>query len=170
MSDFNWVVFAPIAAVVIVIGTIICKVGIWAGNVNSDRSSFKEFMEEIRTNIKSIQEDIKKIFHLIPAVISSESPLKLTDLGRSISSDVNADKWAAEKAVGLVDKFLDKHPYEIQEFCFEFVEEESNYSPEMISKMKMSSYNHGIEMKHVKRALAVELRDVLLKKLNLDPP
>lgn len=75
------------AVVAIIAGTL--KVGAWKGKVDADRQSFKEFMDEIRA-------DIKKIFdRLPPATSTSASPLQLTDLGKDVSEFIEAKAWAS---------------------------------------------------------------------------
>ena len=55
------------------------KFGKWQEEVDTDRKAFKDFMKEIR-------QDIKKILERLPQrTIESTSPLRLTDLGKKIS-------------------------------------------------------------------------------------
>ncbi len=142
----------------------IWKLGQWKGGMDRFGSSLED-------TLKTIQSDIKKIFErLPPPVTSTQSPVKLTDFGRSISNDLDAGKWAEEKAAGLIDGVRNKQPYEIQEFCFKFANDEE-YDPTMVSKIQTSSaYNHGIDIDQIKRVLAIELRDVFLRVLDLEPP
>lgn len=48
-------------ATFVALGGILLTVGIWIGNVNSDRKSFKEFMKEVKTELKSLGESLKEI-------------------------------------------------------------------------------------------------------------
>ena len=71
-----WVVFLsllPVAA-----GAIFAF-GQWKGRVDSDRALFKGLMAEVRS-------DIKEILRRLPApTVDANSPLRLADLGKSIS-------------------------------------------------------------------------------------
>ena len=72
-----WVAFVsllPVAA-----GAIFAF-GQWKGKVDSDRALFKGLMAEVRN-------DIKEILRRLPSstVAAANSPLRLTDLGKSIS-------------------------------------------------------------------------------------
>ena len=71
-----WVVFLsllPVAA-----GAIFAF-GQWKGRVDSDRALLKGLMAEIRN-------DIKEILRRLPApTVDANSPLRLADLGKSIS-------------------------------------------------------------------------------------
>lgn len=130
-------------------------VGIWVGRVNSDRDAFKRFMEEVR-------EDIKKIFERLPAkTATDQSPLKLTSLGEEISGELAASDWAKETAPAIAFEVAGKHPYEVQEFCLEYVKG-NVLSENMQEKVKTSAFEHGLNKEQVLRVLAVELRDCLL--------
>ena len=67
-------------AIIAVIGgaTILFKFAMWMNKVNSDRDIFKDFMKEIREDIKKIHEKINRIDN---TTVSSGSPLHLTGLG-----------------------------------------------------------------------------------------
>ena len=54
--------------------------GQWKGRVDSDRESFKELMAEVRS-------DLKEILRRLPSrTLTDGSPLRLTDLDKSISA------------------------------------------------------------------------------------
>ena len=76
VNPLFWITFMsllPVAA-----GAIFAF-GQWKGKVDSDRASFKEFMEEVRS-------DLKEILRRLPSrTLTDGSPPLLTDLGRSIS-------------------------------------------------------------------------------------
>ena len=58
--------------------------GQWKGRVDSDRVSFKEFMTEVRN-------DIKEILRRLPSpTVDAHSPLRLADLGKPISERFTA--------------------------------------------------------------------------------
>ena len=58
--------------------------GRWKGRVDSDRASFKEFMTEVRN-------DIKEILRRLPSLtVDAHSPLRLADLGKPISERFTA--------------------------------------------------------------------------------
>ena len=106
--------------IVIITGTlavvgVIWRFGVWMGAVNEHMSQVVKFMEEIR-------DDIKQIFRKLPNTpVSSQSPLQLTELGKSISEKLRGKEWAKNTAPKLMDKIRGKPAYEIQEFCFSYV-------------------------------------------------
>ena len=133
-------------------GSALVTAGIWIGSVNSDRETFREFMAEIR-------EDIKKILsRLPPGPLGTESPLTLTDYGVAIAEAVGAHQWAKEHAQIVRDRVRGKAAYEIQEISFAYAREEYELSPSMLEAM----YEPGYSRRHVQAVLGVVLRDELL--------
>ena len=145
----------------------IWKLGNWMGSKD-------EFAKTIGQSIETIQSDIKKIFRILSEgqTIEASSPLRLTDLGKSISGFLGARDWAETTAKEVATKIpvSEKHPYGIQTYCFEFVKRESTLSEELNRKVQEAAYNNGLEIDKVRRVLAIELRDVLLKTYGLEPP
>ena len=130
--------------------------GTWKGKVDSDRASFKEFMKEVR-------DDIKEILGRLPSpTMTDGSPLQLTDCGRSISERLGAAGLAQELAPLLQAQVEGKVPYEIQEKCFDYVRHEYEPPEEVEARIKTCAYDHGIKRGQVLDVLAVELRDKLL--------
>ena len=155
MTDFQAtiIVLASIGA----IATLI-KIGEWKGKVDTDRDSFKNFMGEIRNKLD------KLIFHLIPdTVVSSASPTRLTELGKSVSNMINATNLAEQLAVELEKEVVGKSPYEIQEFCNDYMINKFEPSPDQIIKFGNCAYEKGIQVESVSRVISIELRDKLLE-------
>lgn len=151
--------------VIAVIGgaTILFKFAMWMQQVNSDRDVFKDFIKEIREEIKNIHSKIDKIIGRIDNVtISSGSPLHLTELGEKICNEIQARQWAETAAAEFVERVIEKQPYEIQEFCFSYVKEEYEPDPDLSSKIGMAAYENGIDKDGVLDVLAIELRDALI--------
>ena len=130
--------------------------GKWIGSVNTDRTSFKEFMEEIRADIKAI------FSRLPPTTVSRQSPLRLTDLGKAISEKLNAKNWARQAAPALVKDMKGKTAYEIQEHCFKYAENHKfEDSPDMARAILDCAFEHGLKDSQVRDVLGVELRDMV---------
>ena len=135
----------------------------WRGAVDADRSTFKRFMDEVR-------DDIKKILGRLPrAVTEGHSPLRLNDLGKAVSKEIDARAWA-DRIIPTVSKKLENHEaFEIQDFCFVYVTK-MDYSEEEERAIKKSAYENAISVDQVKRVLAIELRDKLLAIEGLEAP
>ena len=92
------------------------RLGRWMGEVNTDRTNFKEFMREIRDDIKDIRQEISRIFgRLPPSSVADGSPLRLTDLGESISASLEARDWAARTAPPLSPRSAAEAPAGLEE-------------------------------------------------------
>ena len=130
--------------------------GQWKGKVDSDRASFKGLMAEIRN-------DIKEILRRLPShTLAGGSPLRLTDLGKSISERLDAPTLAQDLVPLLQERIEGKTPYEIQEMCFDYIRHQYNPPDEVDTLIKTCAYDNGIDRGQVVDVLAVELRDKLL--------
>lgn len=149
------------ALIGIVIG--IFKVGAWKGAVDTDRKSFKAFMDEIR-------DKLDKIFSRLPPLpVTGSSPRRLTELGERISDCVNGKTLADRLAQELLEKVKDKSAYDTQEFCMEYMEDEFKPTSGQFTKFGDCAYENGVKLEQVKEVIAIELRDILLK-LKEAPP
>ena len=163
----NWINTPAIILVILAVGGLIFKSGQWIQRVNSDRKSFQAFMDEIRSDIKEIRDDIKRIFGRLPSTsITGSSPLKLTDIGEAISRKLDAKSWAKETAPELIPALRQKRPYEIQDACFKYVKETFAPDDEQLVELQACAYEKGIKLEAVLDVLAVELRDRLLALLH----
>ena len=181
ISDNLGTVAAVVAAVAVMVGSIF-GAGRWVerintkhttlqGNIDRNLQAFKDFAREIRDDVREVREDIKGILlHLKPDTVISGSPLRLTDLGQSISRKLGASAWATERAEQLIGRVSDAAAYDIQAFAFEYVEKERPPDDAMEATIKQCAYEHGLKHKQVLNVLAIELRDRLLRLRQLEPP
>ena len=148
-----WIAFLSLLSVA---AGAIFAFGQWKGKVDSDRASFKGFMTEVRN-------DIKEILGRLPShTLTGSSPLRLTDLGRTISERLDAPALAQDLAPFLQERIKGKTPYEIQEMCFDYIRHEYKPPDEVEALIKTCAYDNGIDRGQVVDVLAVELRDRLL--------
>lgn len=131
------------------------RYGKWQGEVNTDRTSLKDFMLEVRADIKKILE------RLPPPTTASSSPIRLTELGTQISEKLDAKSWAKIEAEKLAGKTEGADALGIQETAFSHAQ---NFDPpdELKGKMRDSAFERGVDLDGVRDVLGVELRDVLL--------
>ena len=117
--------------------------------------------------MKEIRDDIKQIFSRLPPVpVSNESPLQLTDLGKNISSTLKGRDWAKRTASELVKQIQDKKPFEIQEFCFDYVQKEFKPTSDQDERIRACAYENGLKREQVLEVLVIELRDAILVLVN----
>ncbi len=151
----TWMVIIGLA-----LAGLVIRLAVWYGAVNSDRKNFKEFMEEIREDIKAI------LSRLPPSPVASGSPLHLTEFGEKISKEIGAEHWPEDVAPSLLNKVGGKEPFEIDRFCVDYVE---RLGPEWNRKIAESSYEFGIKESGIKSVLHVVLRDEILKIVSQKP-
>jgi len=142
------------------IAGLVIRLAVWYGAVNADRKNFKEFMEEMRKDVKAI------LSRLPPSPVASDSPLRLTDFGEEISKSIGAQHWAEDIAPSLLNEVGGKEPFEIDRFCIDYVE---RLGPEWDRKIAESSYEFGIRESGIKSVLHVVLRDEILKVVSQKP-
>ena len=162
MSDWTStpvIVVAAIAAVTALLG-----IGRWIGKVGANQSSFKGFIEEIREDIREIKGDIKGILRELPSkVLTSGSPIRLTDFGKKIAEDIGAEEWAKSLAPNLLPKVKDKSQYEIQEFCLEYTTKKITLDESQSLVVENCAYTQGVDTRAVRQVLGIVLRDVLVR-------
>lgn len=92
----------PATYIICVIALIfgIVKISLWAGGINELKRNIYPFMEEIREDIKKI---LSQMGPTTQSVYEAKSPLQLTELGKTISTEVNAAEWAQQTAPQLID-------------------------------------------------------------------
>ena len=144
----------------------------WKGKADKSITSTEGSIKDIKKDIRTIQEDIKRLFSIFPSnPFTTDSPIRLNDLGKTISSELDASDWAKGEAESLIDEVRGKQPFEIQDYCFEYVNGRRYLNSEdRIYRAQDSAYNHGLELGQVLRVVGIELRDALLKTLNLPAP
>ena len=220
-----------LVATIFALGGALLASGIWIGNVNADRKSFKEVMNEVKTELVSLRESMNEVKtelvslresvkevkvdqkllrksvkevkadqkllresvkevkadqkslwesmkrveanishipeHLPPpAVVETNSPIRLSNFGTKISANLSADKWAAEHAACLADKASGKQEFEIFEMCVEYVAGQFDNDPDLNRYFRKGAYEIGTGVEQVKKVHEVELRDALLALLD----
>jgi len=139
------------------------KFGKWYGEVNTDRSNFKDFMNEVRTKLDRIFERLPP-----PPPLAPDSPIRLTDLGQCISRETGAEEWADGESQTIFDKTEGKDQFEIQTIAFEHA---LSFAPseELLARMRASAFDNGLELDGVRRVLGVVLRDRILSERGILP-
>ena len=151
------VFFATLGVAVAIIGGIV-KFSRWTARVDEKLDSFTRFMDEIRSKIERIFDRLPP-----PPVIEGASPIRLTDLGKSVSREINGKEWAKFVAPNLLEKIKGKNPYEIQEYCLKYVNARFAQDDKLRDEIQNCAYGKGINAESVRKVLAVELRDELMK-------
>lgn len=161
MKEYWWIglIITPSLAVLIAVLTWGFRAASWKGKVDEFMTRTKKFMETTEEKLNSI------IFHISKdKTMTSSSPLRLTDLGQTISTEVGVREWAKDHAPKFLPnvKNLSKE-FEIYEFCKQYFAEDFSPSEELESRMKEVAYQHGMELPPIIDVFVLELRDELLR-------
>ena len=151
----DWVIPAGILAALVLLGKLL----LWIGKANEKFSS-------IENSLVDIKADIKKIFLRLPETpVKNGSPVQLTDLGEKIAEWLEAEKWASELAEPLLGEISEMQPFQVDEFCVEYVKTE--HTEDLKERVAMCAYEFGIDKEGVRSVLRVVLRDKLLESMKV---
>ena len=166
METWQVVLLGIISTVTIALLGFAIKTAFWAGGVDSDRDSCKDFMGEIRDKITQIFDRLGKIEGgLDLSYAKGKSPLILNELGKKISKEIDAEKWAEDLFSEANNEVGGMTHYEIQEFCNNFVGGQ-DFNDEQTKKLQNAAYNHGVSTFVPIGVLALVLRDKLIESLD----
>ena len=151
----EWISFAGTVALALALLAAVSKYSYWRGEVDTDRKGFKEFMDEVRS-------DIKLILGRLPSrVVEGASPVRLTDLGETLAKELDAHTWVVSHAESLLPKCEDLKEYEIYNLCGEHVRSTADEWPENADEV---AYDHAMSKENLWDVLAVVLRDEILRR------
>ena len=142
-------------AVLVAIGVLIFKTGAWKGSLDTRLSSIENSILDIKNLIYQ---------YLSPASrrpVTAKSPLRLTDLGKEIAEQIEADEWASDLAVNLKPRTIGKSDYEIQELAIAYAQA-LDLTDEQRPLVYEAAFSSGLDHSQVLRVLGVVLRDKLL--------
>ena len=165
-QNLEWIVVTAIVGLAITLFGAIIKFSRWTAVVDADRNQFREFMREIR-------DDIKEIFKRLPGepVEKVTSPISLTDYGDKLSQLINASEIADIQITKVTKAVENFNAYQIQEYCFSFskgdlLNELKENHADLYDKIHEVAFEEGIEVEKLTRVIALELRDKILSTLD----
>lgn len=134
----------------------------WKGRVDSDRDSFRDFMSEVRS-------DVKLLLQRSSPTRGTSSPIHLTELGKAVSRAIDGVEWAKRLADDVSTKTKEMDAYGVQGFA-------DGYADALVLPVdqrrvvRQVAFRHGLTESEVRGVLAIELRDVLLERAGLEAP
>ena len=147
-------------------GSTLVGIGIWIGRTEFLNKAVRDALKEIKQTLAGLKKNTDKILDKIKSgTIEGESPYRLNDKGLSVSNSIDAKQWAKRKSQELVPSIKGKQPFEIYEFCKNFVRYEFNPNDAFVQKMKMCAYENAITVSEVEDVLIIELRDAIINIL-----
>ena len=156
----DWIINNPPLAVIaiIAVASALITFGTWIGSVNTDRANFRDFMKEVRKDIK----EILKRLPSHPPELTSSSPLTLTDFGQELAEGVGAKEIAEGLVPRVREDVSGMDPYSVQEYCLTFLTSQYEPPPEINLRINQVAYDRGVKREQVLRVIAIELRDLLI--------
>ncbi len=147
----QWLLGISITLLLALIGAIWAG-GLWVGGMNEWKKAVNDKLEDI-------------FERLPPKAVAGTSPLALTEFGKSISKELDAESWAKKEVKKEPFFSLQRKPeYEIHRFCADYIRQRKfSDADNFRSKMLSCAYNHGTTINEVEDALAVVLRDAVLE-------
>ena len=147
----------------------IFKWGGWYNAVNTDRTDFKDFMKSLDTKIDRLQQSVTKLINWDDGpALAGNSPLGLSELGQRISDDLDIPAMAKELAPSVKSLVEGMLPYDIQEFCFNFIRDDYKPSEEADKRIKNYAFEFGLDADDVLDVLSIRLRNVLVEEVEHD--
>ncbi len=143
---------------VLLLASILVGVGIWLGSMQTNINTLKDSVTDINKDIKDILDRLSKI---TSETLKNASPPRLNELGKEVSKELKASKWAKETVPDIFSQIEGKPDYEIQKFSFDYVRK--NLKEDLQIKVEICAYERGLVKSDVLDVLAVELRDELLR-------
>ena len=113
--------------------------------------------------------------HFFDPLVKAQSLISLTDLGREIAKDIDAEKIFERHQVKLVEKVKEKAPinaYDIQQCSFSIVREEmiKLLSEDELVKIKKVAFDRGLLVEDIMPVFEIYLRDKILDDTGIPIP
>ena len=138
-------------------------------------------VEKLETNIDKIKDDISSIKGFIDLVKSkfnpfaqAQSPINLTDAGKVVSADLNAEKLVISHWEDILKKFSDKinretNPYDIQQCSIKIGEELLKMlTPEELDAVKSYAYKNGHSISNYDVVFGIIIRNKYFEIKGID--
>ena len=174
-------IVAILALVTVAVGVFVSHRS-WRASTHKNIKDDGEWKGRVDTLLKKIGEDLERIGKELadlrgivfsrfgsPMVIS-KSPLRLSELGKTVSEKITAQAWVEKVEDALNEEVKGKDAYEIQDFCFKYVKNTDQYNDKEREAIRHTAYKLGVKAEDVLEVLAIELRDKLLKNAGLGAP
>lgn len=138
----------------------------WWFNHSHKHTRLDDFVAQMKEDIKEIKADIKALLGREPAIVDTGSPLRLNELGKQVSSCVNAKGIAEQEASNVMERLPSHNSYDIQTYCKRYFAEEFKPSVSQLDTFKRCAFDHGIKLEQVQYVCAIELRDELQRLID----
>ncbi len=143
--------------------------GRWEGTTEEKQSSLKKLVEKISEDVSGLRQEfvafrsrVSEALRLRDPLLDGKSPLSLTKLGQKVAKDINAEDEAEKYLDKLRARAGSEEPYDIQETCLEYFENEYKPSEDAHKLIRTCAFNNGLSETQVRRVIGIVARDTLL--------
>ena len=148
------------------------KVPVWKTRIEDQVENIGNRLDKVEARLDDLY---KLLTHSIDRpVVQSSSPLTLTEYGNTISDRVNADQIAKHYAQQLLESVEGLNPYQIQEHCFNYCENQlmdalKDDFHQRYEDIHSVAFKDGIEISKITRVIAIKLRDAIFSTKGTSP-
>lgn len=149
------------------------KVGKWTERFDAHAGRLKN-VESVRDMVIAIQTKVDLIWQNINpnAAVKSFSPATLTDIGKQISSNIQAEDIFsnhANKLIGMVETRNPKNAYDIQQTSFDVAKKDfvNLLNEDELKLVKDEAFKRGVLIEDIMAVFGIFLRDKILKEKNI---
>lgn len=168
---------AFVSSVLTILGWLVTKFGGVIWNVSAWKTGVDNTLEYLKDAIKRLEIRIETILQRLPrsvnpAMIEGHSPLQLTELGKQISTDIDAERIAERYLLALTEAYRSMNQYEIQEACFDYAATQimpdlKAHDPEKAKALALYAFNTGKMLDELLQIIGIVLRNKVCKKLGI---
>ena len=153
---------------------LLYKIGGWINNFEHDKKRLDKFEEKTEKFIE-IATKVDLIYqHVNPNLaVKNTSPLSLTEAGKKMQKEMNADivfnRIVASEKEKILKSHKEKNAYDIQMACVEW---SKKYTLPLLTEVELDvikkvAFNNGILLEDVLAILGIMMRNHILKELEI---
>ena len=134
--------------------------------LKADSKSFKKSFSKLEDKMDGLTQvvyGLRGALKSFDGIGNANSERKLNEIGRKMSEEFGARAWAEAHVDDVWEQMADKHPYDIQMFCFNYITEDILTEDELL-RVKDNAYYNDMDMFNSLRVLGYELRDCVIER------
>ena len=143
--------------------------GRWESTVDQNQKNFDKFKDKISEDLRKLREEfvtfrsrVSEALRMRDPLLGEKSPLTLTKLGKKVAKVIKAEEEAEKYLDELRARAGSKEPYDVQETCLEYFENEYKPSESAHKLIRTCAFNNGLSEIQVRRVIGIIARDKLL--------
>ncbi len=154
------------------LGFLFWKVPTWKAGIEYRLSGVEKSVNELSRKADEIYSVLINKFGR--AVDQAGSPVTLTQYGKDLFSQIDAEKIVNKYADKLLEETESMNAYQIQEYCFDFSRKDllndlEQHDKESFNKISTVASEEGIDLEKLTRVIGISLRDRVLSTQGKSP-